>query len=95
MTQHDFSGLTAEHRRLLDAGGWMADGAQPAPSRPAALLLVGRGLIEAYPATHEDEHGSYRVTEYYVPLDVRGAWSAFKSRLPPPVEDVEAGEGEP
>ncbi len=73
----------------------MADGAQPAPSRPAALLLVGRGLIEAYPATHEDDHGTYRVTEYYVPLDVRAAWSAFKARLPTPLEAMEDGEEEP
>lgn len=89
MTGCDFSNITAEHRRLLDAGGWVADGMQAAPSRPAAQQLVSRGLLEAYPAVHEDDHGSYAVTEYYVPLNVRAAWLDFKSRLPQQVEQVE------
>lgn len=92
MSSYDFRDLTAEQRRLLDAGGWMADGAQAAPSRPAAQKLVDRGLLEAYPAVHEDDHGAYRVTEYYVSLDVRAAWAAFKARIPDPVE---CGEEEP
>lgn len=89
MTGCDFSSITAEQRRLLDAGGWMADGTQAAPSRPAAQQLVSRGLLEAYPAIHEDDHGSYGVTEYYVPINVRAAWLDFKSRLPQQAEQVE------
>lgn len=89
MTDLDFSGLTAEQRRVMDAGGWTADGTQAAPSRPATQMLVSRGLLESYTATQEDDHGSYRVTEYFVPLEVRAAWLAFKSRLPQQVETVE------
>lgn len=89
MSGYDFRDLTAEHRRLLDAGGWAADGSEAAPSRPAAQQLVSRGLLEAYRAVHEDDHGSYGVTEYYVPLDVRTAWMSFKSRLPNPAEQAE------
>lgn len=89
MTGCDFSNITAEQRRLLDAGGWTADGTQAAPSRPAAQKLVARGLLEAYPAVHEDDHGSYRVTEYYVSLDVRAAWADFKARIPDPMDCTE------
>lgn len=89
MSVYDFRDLTAEQRRLLDAGGWMADGTQAAPSRPAAQRLVARGLLEAYPAIREDDHGSYRVTEYYASLDVRAAWAGFKSRTPDAVESPE------
>lgn len=89
MSGYDFRDLTAEHRRLLDAGGWVADGTQAAPSRPATRQLIGRGLLEAYPAVHEDDHGSYGVTEYYVPLAVRAAWLDFKSRLPEQAERAE------
>lgn len=89
MTDHDFSGLTTEQRRLLDAGGWTADGTQAAPSRPAAQQLVARGVIEAYHATHEDDHGSYWVTEYYVPLNVRASWLNFKSHLPEQAQGAE------
>ncbi|MCS4236670.1 hypothetical protein [Stenotrophomonas sp. BIGb0135] len=89
MTDLDFSGLTIDQRRLMDAGGWTADGTQAAPSRPAAQQLVRRGLLEAYPAVLEDDHGSYGVTEYYVPLNVRAAWLEFKSRLPQRAEPVE------
>lgn len=88
MSGYDFRDLTAEHRRLLDAGGWAADGSQAAPSRPAAQQLVSRGLLEAYRAVHEDDHGSYGVTEYYVPLNVRTAWLDFKSCLSQPGELV-------
>jgi hypothetical protein len=52
-------------------------------------MLVSRGLLESYTATQEDDHGSYRVTEYFVPLEVRAAWLAFKSRLPQQAETVE------
>lgn len=86
MSSYDFRDLTAEQRRLLDAGGWMADGTQAAPSRPAAQKLVDRGLLEVYPAVREDDHGAYRITEYYASLDVRAAWADFKSRVPDPVE---------
>jgi hypothetical protein len=89
MTELDFSGLTADQRRLMDAGGWAADGTQAAPSRPATQTLVSRGLLESYTATQEDDHGSYRVTEYFVPLEVRAAWLAFKSRLAQQVVMVE------
>lgn len=89
MNGYHFRNLTAEQRRLLDAGGWVADGSCAAPSRPAAQLLVSRGLLESYRAVHEDDHGSYGVTEYYVPLDVRAAWTSFKSRLPYSAEQVE------
>lgn len=89
MTGYDFSSITAEQRRLLDAGGWTADGTRAAPSRPAAQQLVARGVIEAYHATHEDDHGSYGVTEYYVPLNVRAAWLEFKSRLPQQADPAE------
>ncbi|WP_313250179.1 hypothetical protein [Stenotrophomonas indicatrix] len=89
MNHYDFRDLTIEQRRLLDAGGWVADGTQAAPSRPAAQQLVSRSLLEAYPAVHEDDHGSFGVTEYYVPLNVRTAWLAFKSYLSQPGELVE------
>lgn len=89
MSQCDFSGLTADQRRLMDAGGWTADGTQAAPSRPATQTLVSRGLLESYTATQEDDHGSYRVTEYFVPLEVRAAWLSFKSRLPQQAETLE------
>jgi len=89
MSGYDFRDLTAEQRRLLDAGGWTADGTRAAPSRPAAQQLVGRGLLEAYPAVLEDDHGAYGVTEYYVPLNVRAAWLEFKSRLPQQADPVE------
>lgn len=89
MSCYDFRDLTAEHRRLLDAGGWVADGTQAAPSRRAAQQLVERGLLEAYPAVYEDDHGSYGVTEYYVPLNVRADWLEFKSRLPQQADPAE------
>lgn len=89
MKSYDFRNLTVEQRRLLDAGGWTADGTKAAPSRPTTLQLVNSGLLEAYTAIHEDEHGSYGVTEYYVPLDVRAAWLDFKSRVPQRLESLE------
>lgn len=89
MSGYDFRNLTAEQRRLLDAGGWTADGTRAAPSRPATQTLVSRGLLESYTATHDDDHGSYRVTEYFAPLEVRAAWLDFKSRLPQQAETVE------
>jgi hypothetical protein len=89
MKSCDFRNLTLEQRRLLDDGGWMADGRKAAPSRPTTQQLVNSGLLEAYTALHEDEHGSYGLTEYYVPLDVRAAWLDFKSRAPQQLESLE------
>lgn len=80
MNEFDFSNLNRDQMGLLDVGGWTADCGRTAPSRRAATELVSRGLLEAYTATHEDDHGSYRVTEYHAPQRVQAAWRALKTR---------------
>ncbi|WP_372484653.1 hypothetical protein AB9H29_18140 [Stenotrophomonas sepilia] len=79
MNGFNFSFLNREQSALLDAAGWTAGCARPAPTRRAVRELVERGLIEAYPAMHEDDHGPYKVVEYYVPQEVQRAWQALNS----------------
>jgi len=90
----NFSCLNREQSSLLDAAGWTAGCARPAPTRRAVRELVERGLIEAYPATHEDDHGSYKVVEYYVPQDVQRAWQTLNASRKQEIESEELEEGQ-
>lgn len=89
MSELDFSNLNRDQMRLLDVGGWTADCGRAAPSRRSATELVSRGLLEAYAATHEDDHGSYRVTEYHAPQRVQAAWRALQERQEQQCESLE------
>lgn len=89
MSEFDLSNLNREQMRLLDVGGWTADCGRAAPSRRSATELVSRGLLEAYTATHEDDHGSYRVTEYHAPQRVQAAWRALQERHEQQCESLE------
>lgn len=89
MNHFDFSNLNRDQVGLLDVGGWTSDCGRAAPSRRAAAELVSRGLLETYTATHEDEHGSYRVTEYHAPQEVQSAWRDLQARREQQGESVE------
>jgi len=89
VSEFDFSNLNRDQMRLLDLGGWTADCGRAAPSRRSATELVSRGILEAYTATHEDNHGSYRVTEYHAPQRVQAAWRALQARQEQQCESLE------